>query len=80
MIIMKIHGLAKIERRESLVGQLLAGDFVHDAEAVTVEVPGEIIVLVYVEAQDVVVKFTHDDISRLVLAAGGDENHLWHPV
>ena len=72
----EVYRLAEVERRERLVGNIPPACFVRDAESGAVEIPGEILGFVNVQAQYIVVaKFTQNNVGCLALAASEDENH-----
>ena len=74
--VLEVYRLAEVERRERLVRNLPSARFVHDAESGAVEIPGVILGLVDVQAQDIVlVKLPQDNVACLALAASEDENH-----
>ena len=73
---LEVYRLAEVERCECLVRDLPSARFIHDAESGAVEIPGEILRFVDVQAQDIVfVKLPRDNVCCLALAASEDENH-----
>ena len=72
----EVHGLAQIEGSKRLLRDFTSTRFVRDSETVAVEIPGEVLRLVDVEAQDICcVQFLHDNIGCCILTTCGNEDH-----